>query len=236
MRNHGAKVRKENLAIWISLALKKALTKSNIKARFRGSSMWPLNLEAMQGKMGPSKTFLSRSAAKVAQEEKDMAQIIEEGLPSPLSNPTHFYVENEDESDLVEELSQEEPPSYHNISTFFRLPQEIDTRNRVICEPLVDYTQSQILTSNVYLETLQNIAHKKEEITIEKERKRLEKELTKEKREAKRQKNREAQEKRAVEKEAKRLANTAEAMTAQEEAKKQFKANWTTKACEQVGQ
>ena len=84
------------------------------------------------------------------------------------------------------------------------------------------------------METLQRIA-KKQEIAAEKEKKRLEKELTKETKEAERQKKI-AQERRAHDKEAKRLANTAEAIASQEEAKKQFKEKWTTKACEQVGQ
>ena len=50
VNNHGAKVRKEDLANWVSLALKRALTTSNIKAGFRGSGIWPLNFQAMQSK------------------------------------------------------------------------------------------------------------------------------------------------------------------------------------------
>ena len=36
LKNHGVKVRKEDLATWISLALEKALTSNNIKAGFKG--------------------------------------------------------------------------------------------------------------------------------------------------------------------------------------------------------
>ena len=86
------------------------------------------------------------------------------------------------------------------------------------------------------METLQTIAYGKEKIATENEKKKLEKELTKEKKQAQRPKKRRGHEKRLAKKEAKRLANIAETMAAQEQAKKQFKANWTTKACEQAGQ
>ena len=43
VRNHGSKVRKQDLASSMSLALKKALTSASIRARFKGSGIWPLN-------------------------------------------------------------------------------------------------------------------------------------------------------------------------------------------------
>ena len=73
VRNHGVKVRKEDLANWMSLVLKKALTIENIKAGFKG----PLNFEAMQDKMGPSEGFLPRNGAEIAQEEEDIAQMMD---------------------------------------------------------------------------------------------------------------------------------------------------------------
>ena len=156
VNNHGAKVRKEDLANWVFLALRKALTTSNIKAGFRGSEIWPLNFQAMQSKMGPSKGFVPITPA-------DVAEMLEEGLPSPPSNPIHFYVDNEDVDDLQEEElgSQDPPPTQHNISTFLRLPQQDVPTHRYTLEPLVDYSQSQILTSNDHVNTLETIAQKK---------------------------------------------------------------------------
>ena len=44
--------KKETLAQWMSLAVQKALTTSNIKSGFKACSIWPLNFDAMNGKMG----------------------------------------------------------------------------------------------------------------------------------------------------------------------------------------
>ena len=173
-RNPGVKVRKEDLASWVSLGLKKALTPTNIKVGFRGTGIWPINLEAMNSKMGPSESFLPRSSAEVAQDVEIEAEIIEEGLPPPPTNPTHFYVDNEEEEhqeEHQEELSQEDAPTHNHISTCLRLPQENQPRQRVACEPIVDYSQSQILTNDSHVENLQSIAQRKKELCIERERK-----------------------------------------------------------------
>ena len=85
------KVRKEDLVSWISLILKKALTPSNRKARFRGSGNWPLNLQAMQTKMKPSETFIPRSAPQVAHEEEVLAKIMEENPLYPQVIPLTLY-------------------------------------------------------------------------------------------------------------------------------------------------
>ena len=239
VKNRGMKVRKEDLVHWLSLAYKKALINNNIKAGFKGTRIWPLNFQAMQSKMGPSESFLHRSSIEVAQEEQVVAEILGEGILPPPSNPTHFYVDNEDEDDMIEELFQEEQPTHHNISTFLRLPQEKVARERPICEPLIDYSQSQIVTSDAYVETIENIAQKKKKDATKKETKRLEKEQTKQTkqtREAQRQKKRKEKEKRAHDRVAKRMGNTTEGATAQAEAKKWFKAKWTVGACEEAGQ
>ena len=57
MEGKGKVVKKEHLAQWASLALKKALTSTNFKAGFRACGIWPLNYTAMQGKMQSSARF-----------------------------------------------------------------------------------------------------------------------------------------------------------------------------------
>ena len=52
--------------------------------------------------MGPSESYLPRSIAEGAKKKQKMADIMEEGLPPPPSNSTHFYIGNEDENDIVE--------------------------------------------------------------------------------------------------------------------------------------
>ena len=43
MQRNGKRVDKEHLAQWASLALKKALTTSNIRAGFKGCGIWPFS-------------------------------------------------------------------------------------------------------------------------------------------------------------------------------------------------
>ena len=141
---------------------KKALTKSNAKVGFRASEIYPLNLSAMQSNVGPSKGFLPRTLAEVVQEDEKVVEIMEEGIPPPRPNPTHFFVEAETDDGAEDvDLSQEDPPTVSNISTFLRLLQEVTTRSRTRFELLVDYSQSQILTTNDHVQTLEAIAKKK---------------------------------------------------------------------------
>ena len=46
-------------------------------------------------------------------------------------------------------------------------------------EPLVDYSQSQVLTSNHHITDLESIAIRKERLQLEKKQKKIEKELNK---------------------------------------------------------
>ena len=92
MDNHGGKVEKETLAHWVDLALTKALSKSNIMARFRATGIWPLNLERMQPKMGPSKPFYLIPSCKVI-----VSEIMDEDLSTGEDGALYYYVEEEDE-------------------------------------------------------------------------------------------------------------------------------------------
>jgi hypothetical protein len=57
LQNRGQAAQKEDLAKWVSLGLERALTSKNIKQGFRGTWIWPLNPEALAGKMGPAEQF-----------------------------------------------------------------------------------------------------------------------------------------------------------------------------------
>lgn len=59
LRNKGKGVAKEDLAQWVSLAYKITMTPENIKKRFSTTGIWPLNMEVMNGKMGPSEAFVN---------------------------------------------------------------------------------------------------------------------------------------------------------------------------------
>jgi hypothetical protein len=51
LANKDKYVKKEDLAQWVSLAFKKALTLRNVLRGFEMIGIWPLNLNAMVGKM-----------------------------------------------------------------------------------------------------------------------------------------------------------------------------------------
>ena len=57
LENRGRAAQKEDLAEWVLLALKRALTPQNIKQGFKGTGIWPLNAQAVADKMGPSQQF-----------------------------------------------------------------------------------------------------------------------------------------------------------------------------------
>ena len=225
----GDKVKKEHLAQWTSLALKKALTAQNIKARFQGCGIWPLNFEAMKSKMGPSKGF-HKHTSNESQDDIFIQEIWEEDLPTPQVGALHYFVDQESSGDelpqfasTVDDHVQEEDleDSSPHFSTFLRLPQEGIPRNRkTTCEPIVDYGQSQILTSSQHVHTLEDIASKKAQIQKDKEERAKNKELTK---------NVKAQEK--IQKVAEKTARAAT-----KEANKKFKGKWTTTAIEEAGE
>jgi hypothetical protein len=59
-RGHGAK--KDILAEWVSLGLKKALTTANIKSGFKATGIYPLNPHACDRNFGPSEAFSAAAA------------------------------------------------------------------------------------------------------------------------------------------------------------------------------
>ena len=65
VKNHRSKVRKKDLASWVSLTFNKALISMNIKIGFRGVGIWPLNFEVMKNKMDPNEQFVLQSAFEV---------------------------------------------------------------------------------------------------------------------------------------------------------------------------
>jgi hypothetical protein len=57
LQNHGAPTQKEDLPEWVLLALEMALTPQNIIQGFKEIGIWPLNDEAVAGKMDPLEQF-----------------------------------------------------------------------------------------------------------------------------------------------------------------------------------
>ena len=116
-------------------------------------------------------------------------------------------------------LEEEEAKNSALFSTFLRLPQAPTTRKTIV-EPLVDYSQSQILTSSQHVEALKDIATQKEEVQLQREERARIRELTKYKR---------------VEEKLKEAAAKVD-RAANKDAKRKFKEKWTKDAIEDVGE
>jgi hypothetical protein len=56
-RNVGQKATKETLAHWVSLVLRKALSKNNIEKGFSKTGIYPLNQTAVDKQLAPSQSF-----------------------------------------------------------------------------------------------------------------------------------------------------------------------------------
>ena len=203
MKNQGMKCQKEDLAQWASLAFQKALTRKNIASGFRAIGIWPFNLQAMLPRTSPSESFRTEIS-----EEQQSEEILEEGLPMVEGGITHYYGSAEEEEWEQEEEELESPRSTHpkknHISEFLKLLKAMRssrTINRV--EPLIDYSQSQQLTSNGHISNLNSIATKKQALLHLKEDKQKERQKIR----AKKLEEKEAKNiKRAQDMEARRLA------------------------------
>ena len=57
MKNRGRGACKEVLAMWVSLGLQRALTKSNIQAGFCATGIWPINESEVEKYLGPAHPF-----------------------------------------------------------------------------------------------------------------------------------------------------------------------------------
>jgi hypothetical protein len=60
---------KITLVGWVNQALKKSLTKQNIKSGFRTIGIWPLNPKTMDNKIRPSKVYTITNMNNVGNEK-----------------------------------------------------------------------------------------------------------------------------------------------------------------------
>ena len=217
--NIGNKATKQDLARWMSLGLQKTLTVKNIQAGFRIAGIQPLNKVAMVGKTGLSELFQHSHEAREESEDDDVVDeaaevenhiLIEEvleGLPSPPRQHTQYFVSLEDDSSSpCPNSTIADPDSTQPISQFLRLPEtRVSRSSRIKSESLVDYSHSQILTSNDHVGKLITISTKKAMVEEERATKQKERELTKARRAEERVLQAVAKRKRASDLEAKKL-------------------------------
>ena len=115
LRHIGSPAKKQTLAMWVSLGLLRALSKSNIVGRFQARGIWPYNEHAVDKFLEPSLQFLTTiivaagdecqqttmeneqldsESSEYEDEREDLAfQDIEGGrIPAARETPQHFFV------------------------------------------------------------------------------------------------------------------------------------------------
>ena len=97
-----------------------------------------------------------------------------------------------------------------NISEFLRLPELIPTKKRRKQLPLLDYTQSQILTSEDYIRGLEEVLAKKEAVVAVAKKRKEDKEATKEQRKLEKKQQQREKERRARERANKKIEKQRE--------------------------
>jgi hypothetical protein len=77
---HGLSNIVEGVAQWVSVELQKSLTKSNIKAGFRSTRIWPFNSAVVNQYMTHSQQFIQTNNVDDNEEDSDLEEEHETGL------------------------------------------------------------------------------------------------------------------------------------------------------------
>jgi len=134
--NHvGQSPSKEDLAYWVSIALKRALTKENICKGFKSTGIYPLDIHAMDAKVSPNATFHREKddGCNSTPEDGDhgsglqtwQLQEINDGDTTTISQCNHYYVwnasdiDNGESSDEESEDNRPEEVVPDNVNEFF---------------------------------------------------------------------------------------------------------------------
>lgn len=124
VRNRGQGASKEDLAQWVSLGLRKALTPANIIKGFRTTGIWPLNPNAMDKYTGPSQCFETE-----APENGDGQPIVSGSESEPDGGEGTDQGETEADPGM-EELLGERIPSSQPAGERFYVPSDPDDSDR----------------------------------------------------------------------------------------------------------
>lgn len=164
--------------------------------------------------------------------DKALQEIRGEMIPDSQEQRQHFFVprpgdaedENDEGDDQLEEddgescgVEQPLPPSISSLLELPEIPVRVPVRRGG--EPLIDYSQSLLLTSEEYIVAMQKKADRREAARIEAEQRRHE------------------AERRKVEKQAEKKRKEVEKLQheAEKQARKEFRARWSTEAIRSAG-
>ena len=197
------------LAQWVSAALQKSLTESNIKAGFRSIGIWPLNSRAVDQYITPSLQFTHTNGTDDQDDDTDVDEELEGYSQEPQPPMEQYFigtcepivesggahsavvedtVDNSDittmdtnQSNAVETSAGRGPLSSQGIQRFFQLPEVAiaERRRKNREELLVDFSKSIMRTSNDYLHSMEMKAARKEKAWKEAEVRKVEAEKRK---------------------------------------------------------
>lgn len=185
---------KKQICEWTSQALEKSLTAKNIKSGFKKTGIWPFNEHAILGSMQPSRGFEEGQDGYVPPlsdesegEEFGRGEECVRGDHELNEEPAairginiskHFYVDvpNPEESNYERGkqhiaidpkfLDEVQTSNNNNIAQFLSLPELIPAKKRKRQQPLLDFTQSIILTSKVYSKGLEEILAQRKQLQL----------------------------------------------------------------------
>jgi len=197
---------KEDLAQWLSQALKQALSIPNITKAFQCTGIFPLDPKAMDSKMTPSIVF-DNVSGRPPQRSSPQEQFYE--LPEweikeifdeeevPVEFCQHYYVEvegdEEEATDIeggvsnhsdAEDAHQEkkENGDQFSFTGLLKLPRvELPPTTKAGVEARIDYQRSIVLTAEDHMQHLQQLATKKADAVQERINQKLAKAVLKEK-------------------------------------------------------
>ena len=138
-------------------------------------------------------------------------EVMEEELSTSPKQQIHYYVRNEDEPNSPSNHSiMAKPTASQPISHFLRVLEiHVSISSRIRIQPLINYSDSQVLTSSEHVKKLQHISEKKANMEEEREErvaKKKESDLTKARKAREKMLAGDAKDRRAIEKEAQKLA------------------------------
>jgi len=193
---------KENLALWVSQCLRRALFPENIRKVFSYTSIFPLNPKAMDCKIGPSRAYQTigegrnneNNAAKGEEEYQlpqwELEKILNE-VPTNFPNYSQYYVNidgEEDETMLGEGKAfkatnngtKAMDEGFNDLLRLSRISLPVTPKART--QVKIDYHKSVVLTQEDHVEHLEVLATIKDEVAHDKQMRQLEKAVAKEKR------------------------------------------------------
>lgn len=148
---------KNILAEWVCYSLRRALSSSNIKSGFKATGILLLNLQALDGKYGPSKLLVEEA---IEEEDKgydeEKAALLQEPT-LPMEEPQSIDYED---FNLVEKVGETEnntkdSEEYH-ASEGEVPPIHCQTSQKEKIQPFIDYSKSLLLTIEDHIQKLQD--------------------------------------------------------------------------------